>query len=63
MTVVSDQAGQTLLHMSDDRGQDSLPGFYEMLSEDQKAGIENVPIEMWPAYIWATLDEIPAAQE
>ena len=63
VTVVSDQAGQTVLHVADDRGQDSLTGFYETLSEEQKAGIESVSMDMWPAYIRATLDAIPDARE
>ena len=63
VTVVSDQAGQTVLHVADDRGQDSLTGFYETLSEEQKAGIESVSMDMWPAYIRAKLDAIPDGRE
>jgi len=63
VTVVSDQAGQTVLHVADDRGQDSLAGFYATLSEDQRTGIESVSMDMWPAYIRATLDAIPGARE
>jgi transposase len=63
VTVVSDQAGQTVLHMADDRGQNSLTGFYETLTEEQKAGIESVSMDMWAAYIRATLDAIPDARE
>lgn len=58
VTVVSDQEG-TVLHVADDRGQESLTGFYEGLSEEQKAGIESISMDMWPAYIRATLDAIP----
>ncbi|MGD8630424.1 MAG: transposase, partial [Gammaproteobacteria bacterium] len=42
VTVVFDQAGQTVLHVADDRGEVSLTGFYETLSADQRAGIESV---------------------
>jgi transposase len=49
VTVVSDQTGQTVLHVADDQGQDNRVGFYETLSEEQKAGIESVPMDMWPA--------------
>jgi transposase len=63
VTVVSEQAGQTVIHVADDRGQDSQTGFYETLSADQKAGIEGVSMDMWPAYIRATLDAIPDARE
>ena len=61
--VVSDQNTQTVLHVADDRDQESLSGFYEGLSEDQKAGIESIAMDMWPAYISATLGEIPGARE
>jgi transposase len=63
VTVVSDQESQTVLHVADDRGQDSLARFYETLSADQRAAIESVAMDMWPAYIRATLDALPEARE
>jgi len=63
VTVVSDQDGQRVLHVADDRGQASLAGFYDTLSADQKAVIESVSMDMWPAYIRATLDALPEARE
>ena len=63
VTVVSDQESQTVLHVADDRGQDSLARFYETLSADQRAAIESVAMHMWPAYIRATLDALPEARE
>ena len=63
VTVVSDQDTQTVLHVADGRNQESLSGFYGGLSEAQKAAVESVAMDMWPAYIRATLDEIPDARE
>ena len=63
VTVVSDQDGGTVLHVADDRGQESLSAYYDTLSEQQRAAIESVSMDMWPAYIRATLDAVPQARE
>ncbi len=63
VTVVSDEGGEKVLYVADDRGQDSLGGFYEGLTEAQRAAIESISMDMWPAYIRATLDAIPDARE
>lgn len=63
VTVVSSEGGEKVLYVADDRGQDSLAGFYAELTEAQKAAIESVSMDMWPAYIRATLDAIPDARE
>lgn len=54
ITVVTDQVQGTVLHVADDRKTGSLAEFYALLSEEQKAGIESVCMDMWPAYIKAT---------
>jgi len=48
VTVVSDQDNSTVLHVADDRTQDSLKAYYTTLSEEQKAAIESVSMDMWP---------------
>ena len=63
VTVVSDQDNSTVLHVADDRTQDSLKAYYDTLSEEQKAAIESVSMDMWPAYIGATLESLPGAEE
>lgn len=63
VTVVSNEGGEKVLYVADDRGQDSLAGFYEGLTETQRAAIESISMDMWPAYIRATLDAIPDARE
>jgi len=63
VTVVSDHDSGTVLHVADDRGQDSLSAYYDRLSEEQKACIESVAMDMWPAYIRATLEAVPEARE
>ncbi len=61
VTVVTDQEHSAVLHVAENREAGSLAEFYELLSEDQRAGIESVCMDMWPAYIKATRDAIPDA--
>jgi len=63
VTVVSDQADQRVLYVADDRGRESLAGYYETLSEDHREAIESIAMDMWPAYIRATREAIPGAKE
>ncbi len=60
VTIVS--AGGKVLHVSDERKKASLQNYYDTLSDSQKAGIESVSMDMWPAYIKAALENIPDAQ-
>ncbi len=59
VTIVS--AGGKVLHVSDERKKASLKSYYDTLSDSQKTGIESVSMDMWPAYIKATLENIPDA--
>jgi len=61
VTVVTDQARGAVLHVAEDRDAASLSSFYQLLSEEQIAGIESVCMDMWPAYIKATRDAIEDA--
>ena len=63
VTVVSDQDSGRVLHVADERDQDSLWEFYKGLSVEQKTAIESVAMDMWPAYIRATRDAVPQASE
>ncbi|ABA89029.2 transposase of ISPca9, ISL3 family [Syntrophotalea carbinolica DSM 2380] len=61
VTVVSDQEQGHVLHVALGRNKKDLTDYYDSLSEEQKAGIESVSMDMWPAYINATLAKIPDA--
>ncbi len=61
ITVVTDQVQGVVLHVADDRKTGSLAEFYALLSEEQKAGIESVCMDMWPAYIRATREALSDA--
>lgn len=51
-----------MLHVADERKVSSLTSYYDTLTEEQKAGLKSVSMDMWPAYITATRDQIPEAQ-
>ena len=61
VTIVS--AGGKVLHVADERKKASLKSYYDTLSDSQKTGIESVSMDMWPAYIKATLENIPNADQ
>jgi len=52
-----------VVHVSDDRRTGSLEGFYAGLTDAQKVGLESISMDMWPAYITATLAAIPGAEQ
>jgi transposase len=62
VTIVSDQEEGIVLHVGQDRKKADLKAWYESLSEAQKAAIESVSMDMWPAFINATLESLPDAE-
>ena len=61
LTVVA--AGKKVLYVADERKKASLQRYYATLSEAQKAGIESVSMDMWPAYINATRENLPGGEK
>jgi transposase len=61
VTIVSDQEQGHVLHVALGRNKKDLTDYYDSLSEEQKTGIESVSMDMWSAYINATLAKIPDA--
>lgn len=61
VTVISD--GQHVLHVAEDRKKAGLQAFYDGLTDAHKAAIRSVSMDMWPAFIEATLAAIPNAQD
>ena len=49
--------------MGEDRRKETLGNWYRNLSSAQLAGLESVSMDMWPAYINATLERVPGARE
>lgn len=63
LTLVCDLDKGTVEHVSEDRKQESLDGYYAGLSKKQLKGIEAVAMDMWEPYIQATLARVPDAAE
>jgi transposase len=63
VTVVSDQDTGYVLHVAEDRKKADLMAWYKSLTDEQKSAIESVSMDMWPAFINATLESIPGAEE
>lgn len=63
VTIVSDQEAGTVLHVGQDRKKASLKTWYAGLSKGQKEAIESVSMDMWPAFIYATLESLPNAEK
>ena len=61
VTIVSDQDSACVLHVGQDRKKATLTHWYDSLNEEQLASISSVSMDMWPAYINATLEHVPEA--
>ena len=51
VTVVNDLERGVVAHVADGRGRSAIDGYFEGLGETTCAGIEQVAMDMWPAYI------------
>ncbi len=63
MTVVCDLDAASVEYVAEDRTAESLEGYWKGLTQAQLEGIESVSMDMWPAYIGATLSQVPGAQD
>lgn len=63
MTVVCDLEAGSVEYVAEDRTTQSLEDYWKGLGQGQLEGIESVSMDMWPAYIGATLSQVPGAQE
>lgn len=63
VTIVSDQQEGTVLYVGGDRKKATLKAWYEGLTDEQRSAIESVSMDMWPAFIHATLESLPEAKE
>jgi len=62
LTIVSDHEGSRVLHVAEDRKQTSLDGFWSTLSEQQKAGIEAISMDMWEPYVQSIRANVPEGE-
>lgn len=59
-TIVCDLEARTVDFVANDRRAESLATYYRSLTSEQRAALKAVAMDMWPAYIRATCDELPA---
>lgn len=63
VTVVSDQDSGDVLHVAEERKKENLKAWYDTLTAEQKAAIESISMDLWPAFINATRECVPGADE
>ena len=61
-TVVTDPLGGKVLYVAEGREKQALAGFYQTLNRTQRQAIRAVSMDMWQAYIQATLEAVPGAR-
>jgi transposase len=62
VTIVSDQDSGCVLHVGNDRKKATLTDWYDSLSSEQRESIDSVSMDMWSAFINATLQCVPEAE-
>ena len=58
-TVVCDLERSTVEFVAEDRKTDSLAAYYAQLTDEQKAALQAIAMDMWEPYIGATRDGLP----
>lgn len=58
-TVVCDLGRSTVEFVAEDRKTESLAAYFERLTDEQKAALQAVAMDMWEPYIGATRDGLP----
>jgi transposase len=61
VTVAVDQDTPRVLYVAVDHKHETLENYYKTLTREQLAAIESVSMDMWPAYISATMAQVPDA--
>ena len=63
LTLVNDLSDSRVLYVAEDREKKSLDGFWGTLTEEQKAGIEAVAMDMWDPYIDSVREHLEEAEK
>jgi len=63
MTVVCDLDQSTVEYVAENRTTESLSGYFRSLSPEHLHAIEAVAMDMWDAYVRATVDYVPLAAD
>lgn len=62
-TLICDLKRGTVEHIVEDRQQESLERYYRQFTEEERASVKAVAMDMWDPYIAATRAYIPQAEE
>lgn len=63
LTLVVDAEEGSVAYVGQDRCKESLDGFFQALSEEQRARIETIAMDMWEPYRQSVREHVPAADE
>lgn len=63
LTLVNDLSRSRVLYVAEERQQSSLDGFWGTLTEEQKAGIEAIAMDMWDPYLESVRAHVSEADQ
>jgi transposase len=62
-TIVCDLKESAVEYVAEERRQESLDGYFKLLSEEQRAQIEAVAMDMWEPYVQSVREHVPQADD
>ena len=62
LTLVNDLQRNRVLYVAEDREQSSLDGFWSTITDQQRASIEAVALDMWDPYLASLKEHLPEAE-
>jgi transposase len=63
LTIVNDLDRGRVLYVAEDRKETSLDGFWPMLTEEQKDGIQGIAMDMWDPYVNSVSNHVSEADQ
>lgn len=63
MTLVCDLQEASVEYIGEDRKEESLTAYFAAFDQEQRAQIEAISLDMWPAYINACKAQVPGAED
>jgi len=63
MTLVCDLQEASVEYIGEDRKEESLTAYFAAFDQEQRAQIEAISLDMWPAYINACKAQVPQAED
>jgi transposase len=63
LTLVNDLQRNRVLYVAEDREQSSLDGFWSTITDNQRASIQAVAVDMWDPYLASLKQHLPDAEK